>query len=45
MSDMQFTALRAIMVQEILAHAQFAREQIGKDQLDRAVIDALGRVP
>jgi protein-L-isoaspartate(D-aspartate) O-methyltransferase len=45
MSDMQFSALRAMMVQEILAHAQFAREQIGKDQLDRAVLDALGRVP
>jgi len=45
MSDMQFTALRAMMVQEILAHAQFAREQIGKDRLDRAVLDALGRVP
>jgi protein-L-isoaspartate(D-aspartate) O-methyltransferase len=42
---MQFTALRAMMVQEILAHAQFAREQIGKDRLDRAVLDALGRVP
>jgi len=45
MSDVQFTALRAMMVQEILAHTQFAREQIGKDQLDNAVLEALGRVP
>ncbi|MFI4985856.1 MAG: protein-L-isoaspartate(D-aspartate) O-methyltransferase [Alphaproteobacteria bacterium] len=45
MSDAQFAALRTIMVQEILAHAQFAREQIGKDTLDAAVMAALGRVP
>ena len=45
MSDVQFTALRAMMVQEILAHTKFAREQIGKDQLDDAVLEALGRVP
>jgi len=45
MSDAQFTALRTIMVQEILAHAQLAREQLGKDTLAPSVMDALGRVP
>ncbi len=45
MSDAQFDALRTVMVQEILAHAQFAREQIGKETLDAAVMAALGRVP
>ncbi|HYB55797.1 MAG TPA: protein-L-isoaspartate(D-aspartate) O-methyltransferase [Alphaproteobacteria bacterium] len=45
MSDTQFAALRTIMVQEILAHAQLAREQLGKDTLAPSVMEALGRVP
>ena len=45
MSDNQFSALRAIMVQEIAAHAQFARAHIGKEALDGAVMEALGKVP
>ncbi|HKO06912.1 MAG TPA: protein-L-isoaspartate(D-aspartate) O-methyltransferase [Alphaproteobacteria bacterium] len=45
MSDAQFSDLRTIMVQEILAHAQLAREQLGKDTLAPSVMEALGRVP
>jgi len=45
MSDNQFSALRAIMVQEIAAHTQFARVNIGKEALDDAVMEALGKVP
>lgn len=45
MSDAQFAALRSVMVREILAHAQLAREQIGKNTLAAGVLDALGRVP
>jgi len=45
MSDNQFSALRAIMVQEIAAHTQFARANIGKEALDGAVMEALGKVP
>lgn len=45
MSDNQFSALRAIMVQEIAAHTQFARANIGKEALDDAVMEALGKVP
>jgi protein-L-isoaspartate(D-aspartate) O-methyltransferase len=45
MNDAQFTALRATMMQDIVAHAQFAREHIGKNALDDTVMDALARVP
>ena len=45
MSDTQFAALRAVMVREILAHAELTREQIGKEALAGAVLDVLGRVP
>jgi len=45
MSDGDFATLRTNMVQEILAHARLAREQIGKDSLAPSVLDALGRVP
>lgn len=45
MSDNQFSAQRAVMVQEIAAHAQFARAHIGKETLDDSVMEALGKVP
>ena len=45
MSDTQYSALRAVMVQEIAAHAQFARTHIGKEALDHAVMEAVGKVP
>lgn len=45
MSDNQFSAQRAIMVQEIAAHTQFARANIGKEALDGAVMEALAKVP
>lgn len=45
MSDNQFSALRAIMVQEIAAHTQFARANIGKEALADAVMEALAKVP
>ena len=45
MSDNQFSAQRAIMVQEIAAHTQFARANIGKEELDGAVMEALAKVP
>jgi protein-L-isoaspartate(D-aspartate) O-methyltransferase len=45
MSDNQYSALRAIMVQEIAAHTRFARANIGKEALDDAVIEALAKVP
>jgi len=45
MSDVEFAALRTHMVREIHAHAQLAREQIGKDALAPSVMDVLGRVP
>lgn len=45
MSDNQYSALRAIMVQEIAAHTQFARANIGKEALADAVMEALAKVP
>jgi protein-L-isoaspartate(D-aspartate) O-methyltransferase len=45
MSEPQYAALRAVMVQEIAAHAELARPSIGKDALDDGVMAALGKVP
>lgn len=45
MDDSQFTRLRAVMLQDILAHAQFASPQLGKNSLDSAVMEALAKVP
>lgn len=45
MEDDQLSALRAIMIQEIAAHARFARDHIGKSVLDPAVMEALAKVP
>lgn len=41
----QFDTLRAVMVEEILAHTRLARAEIGKDALAETVIKALGSVP
>jgi protein-L-isoaspartate(D-aspartate) O-methyltransferase len=45
MSDAPFTALRSTMVEEILAHVEFSREQIGKPTLSTAVMQAVAKVP
>lgn len=45
MNDAQFSALRAVMLQEIAAHTQVARANIGKDTLAGAVIEAVAKVP
>jgi protein-L-isoaspartate(D-aspartate) O-methyltransferase len=41
----QFEALRAVMVEEILAHTRLARAEIGKEALAETVLKALGSVP
>ena len=45
MEDGQFEALRAVMVEEILAHTRLARAEIGKEALAEAVMRAVGSVP
>lgn len=45
MDDTQFTTLREVMLQDILAHAQFASPQLGKSSFDSAVMEALAKVP
>lgn len=39
------TELRQMMVEVIALHAQFAREHLGRESLDRRVLDAMARVP
>lgn len=45
MDEEQILELRKQMVEVIALHAQFAREQLGKDSLDRRVLAAMGKVP
>ncbi len=45
MDEEQILELRKQMVEVIALHAQFAREQLGKDALDRRVLAAMGKVP
>jgi protein-L-isoaspartate(D-aspartate) O-methyltransferase len=45
MSDTQYDALRALMVQEIAAHVRVAEEQLGKTTLDETVMAAMEKVP
>ena len=45
MTDEQFAALRQYMVTEITAHVVLVGERIGKYNLDKRVMEAMGRVP
>jgi protein-L-isoaspartate(D-aspartate) O-methyltransferase len=45
MFDRMLTLMLDQMVQVILAHASYAREQIGKERLDEKVLRAMSRVP
>ncbi len=44
-NNSQYGALRALMVQEIVAHVRVAEEQIGKTALDGTVMAAMEKVP
>ena len=45
MQEDEFTGLRRQMVETIALHARFACETLGRDELDRGVLDAVARVP
>jgi protein-L-isoaspartate(D-aspartate) O-methyltransferase len=43
--DAQFSALRRNMVGQVASHASLVADRTGRDELDAAVMSALGRVP